>query len=315
MTAPIADTPHIAVDVAVCTFRRPQLVETLRSLAALAVPAGVSVRLIVADNDVAPTARDRVDALRVAVPFPISYVHCPAANISVARNACLDNATGDFIAFIDDDATCAPGWLAALLATARLTNADIVLGPVVATYPDAAPDWVRQADFHSVRPVWVGGEIRTGYTGNALLRRAATAVSGRRFDLALGQTGGEDTDYFGRLHEAGGHIAFAPDALVCEEVPLARTRLAWLAKRQFRSGQTHGRRVGARARGPFARAASVAVCGAKVAFCLAAALLGAASVRRRNASLLRGLLHVGALSGLLGLREIRLYGQPREATR
>ena len=91
--------------------------------------------------------------------------------------------------------------------------------------------------------------------------------------------------------------------------------MSWLAKRQFRSGQTHGRRSASGLAGPSPGPPRVGVCGAKVAFCLAAALLGAASVRRRNASLLRGLLHVGALSGLLGLREIRLYGQPREATR
>lgn len=315
MIDPADRKSDIAVDVAACTFRRPQLHETLRSIAALAVPPGVSVRVIVADNDVTPSARRCVDAVREAVPFPVSYVHCPAANISLARNACLDNATGDFIAFIDDDATCAPGWLAGLLATARQANADVVLGKVVAVYPGAAPDWVRQADFHSTWPVWVGGEIRTGYTGNALLRRRAGAAVGRRFDLALGQTGGEDTDFFGRLHEAGGRIAFAPDALVHETVPLERTTLSWLAKRQFRSGQTHGRRVGERAGEPFARAVSVGICGAKVAFCLGVALLSVASIRRRNASLLRGVLHVGALGGLLGLGEIRLYGRPQETAR
>jgi hypothetical protein len=33
------------------------------------------------------------------------YVHAPARNISIARNACLDAADAPLIAFIDDDET------------------------------------------------------------------------------------------------------------------------------------------------------------------------------------------------------------------
>ena len=51
-------------------------------------------------------ARDAlVDAVAAELPFELLYVHCPAANISIARNACLDNSSGDFLAFIDDDET------------------------------------------------------------------------------------------------------------------------------------------------------------------------------------------------------------------
>ena len=89
-------------------------------------------------------------------------------------------------------------------------------------------------------PVWVHGEIRTGYTCNVLMRRASHGLAGRRFNLARGQTGGEDTEYFGALHEAGGVIAFAPNALTFEDVPRSERAFAgW--RRRFRTGQTHGR--------------------------------------------------------------------------
>ena len=53
-----------SIDIGICTFRRPELRETLISLFALAVPSGVTIRLLVADNDGQPSAKALVDELR-----------------------------------------------------------------------------------------------------------------------------------------------------------------------------------------------------------------------------------------------------------
>jgi len=49
-------------------------------------------------------------------PVPCRLIHCPERNLAVSRNLGLEAATGRFVAFIDDDASPAPGWLDALLA-------------------------------------------------------------------------------------------------------------------------------------------------------------------------------------------------------
>jgi len=295
------------IDICVCTYRRPELELTLRSLGALEVPPEATVRIVVADNDVQPSARALVDAVRAELPFDIVYVHCPAANISIARNACLDNCGGDFLAFIDDDETASREWLVELLAVAAATGADAVLGPVSAVYDDAAPGWMKRGDFHSTQPVWVGRKIRTGYSCNVLLRRASASIAGRRFNLASGQTGGEDTEYFTQMVEAGGSIGYAPLALIIEPVPPARARFSWLARRRFRSGQTHGRLLG-RGQGAAGLAPKVGLAAAKAAYCFAAAAALALVAQHRNRYALRGIMHVGVVVGLLGVRELRLYG-------
>jgi succinoglycan biosynthesis protein ExoM len=304
----------VRVDIGICTYRRSELEDTLRSVAGLKVPAGVTVKVIVADNDKTPSAKELVGRLRAEVPFEILYVHCPESNISIARNACLDNGSGDFLAYIDDDATCSAEWLSQLLDAAKETGADAVLGPVRAYYSDDAPDWVKQGDFHSTRPVWVRGEIRTGYTGNVLLRRASPSVWGRRFNSMLGRTGGEDTEYFSELREAGGRIAFAPEAWVFEPVPDSRARFSWLAKRRFRAGQTHGRLLGEKTVG-FAIVGSASLAAAKAVYCFVMAAFTVFSPSHRNRHLLRGVMHAGVASGLIGLREIQLYGQLGSTTR
>ena len=51
------------IEVLVCTFRRPHLCSTLESLAAQALPPGLSIGVIVADNDDTPSAKDAVEAM------------------------------------------------------------------------------------------------------------------------------------------------------------------------------------------------------------------------------------------------------------
>jgi succinoglycan biosynthesis protein ExoM len=294
------------VDVGVCTYRRAAVSETLASLGRQQLPPGIAMRVIVADNDVEPEARERVLAAAEAHGVDVQYVHAPSRNISLARNACLDAMDGDALAFLDDDETAAPGWLAALIAEAEHGGWDAVLGPVQAVYSPDAPAWLAQGDFHSTAPVEVAGRILKGYAGNVLIRRSAVADRGLRFDLALGRQGGEDDDFFYRLTDAGGRIGFAPVALAFEPVPPGRASLRWLLRRSFRTGQTHGARLAQRCRGPGV-VAQIGVAGLKSGVCLAGAAAAALSPSRRNRWMVRGAMHAGVVARLAGLRELEMY--------
>ena len=80
------------VDVCICTYRRPQVVEAIQSVAKQALPPNVQVRLVIADNSAEASARDLVASLAEDFPLRLHYLHAPGANISIARNACLDYA-------------------------------------------------------------------------------------------------------------------------------------------------------------------------------------------------------------------------------
>lgn len=295
------------VDVGICTYRRPAVAETLASLGRQELPPGVTFRAIVADNDAEPEARERVLAAAQAHGVAVAYVHAPARNICIARNACLDAASAEFLAFIDDDETASPGWLAALLAEAERGGWDAVLGPVKAIYGADAPAWLSAGDFHSTAPVRTGGRILKGYAGNVLIRRSAIESRGLRFDLALGRQGGEDDDFFYRLTDTGGTIGYAEAALAWEPVPAQRASLKWLLKRSFRTGQTHGARVRARHAGAFSRLAQTGLAAAKGGACLAGAAASALSPARRSRWLVRGALHAGVVARLAGMKELQLY--------
>ena len=291
------------IDVCVCTFRRTTLRETLQSLSRQVLPSHATIRVIVADNDQVPSAHALVRQAGAEFALTCHYVHAPARNISVARNACIDTATAPLLAFIDDDEVAEPTWLAELLAGIENGAGDIVFGPARARYADTAPAWARAVDLHSIRPVVrVGGCIETGYTSNVMMRRSA--IAGVRFDPALGRSGGEDTVFFASLHRAGVSLGYCPRAIVHEDVPSARLRLRWLLSRAFRSGQAHGRILTDRSARP---ALYVPLAAAKAVYCVAGAALHMASAGGWRRYLTRAALHMGVVARLLGVRELQLY--------
>ncbi len=294
------------IDVCICTYRRPSLALTLESVARQRLPASVSLRVVVADNDVEPTARDLAQDAAQRLGLRLTYVHAPSRNISLARNACLDAVEAPLAAFLDDDEIADPDWLAGLIAARSASGADVVFGPVRAVYGDAAPAWLRRADLHSFKAVVLpDGEVHTGYTSNALM--SMTAIGADRFDLSLGQSGGEDTSFFARLHHRGVKLGSAPDAWVSEPVPPARARLAWLLERSFRSGQTHGALlIDQGASWPVA----LNVAAAKLVACVALALVSLWDPARAARQLVRGALHAGVVARLMGVRDLQIYAKP-----
>ena len=296
-----------SVDICICTFHRPAIVEALQSLSRQEGHGGVKFRVVVADNAADTAAREHIEATARALNLDCTYVHAPARNISIARNACLDASTAEWLAFLDDDEVASPTWLSALLREAAGGQWDAVLGPVQAVYSEMAPEWVRAGDFHSTRPVFVRGRIETGYTGNVLIRRSLVAREGLRFRTEFGRTGGEDEDFFNRLRDAGGRISFARDALAYEAIPVERTTLRWLLRRNFRAGQTYGARLRTQSRSAVARSRALAFAGAKMSLCALAAAAHFPLAVRRNRYLTRAALHCGVVARLAGMKEVRLY--------
>ena len=163
----------------------------------------------------------------------------PRQNIALARNRALSHVRSRYFAFIDDDEAASETWLQSLVDCAARYQADVVFGPVLRALPDDAPAWA--SDCFRVDRLETGREVEFGGAGNVLLRSDILRRVAVRFDAAFGLTGGEDTDFFYRLHLSGCKLVWCDEALASEPVAPSRLTLQWVRRRGFRGGQTYNR--------------------------------------------------------------------------
>ncbi|MEM7523545.1 MAG: glycosyltransferase [Pseudomonadota bacterium] len=294
------------VDICLCTYRRPHLAETLRTVLAQETSA-LACRVIIADNDVEPSAKAMVEEIAAGAPMPVTYVHAPKQNISLARNACLDAATGDWVAFLDDDETAPPDWIETLWRHATRTGQDIVFGPAHAIYPDDAPEWIREADYHTNLAPVHNGVVETGHTCNVLMRWGEHETTRERFLLSKGRTGGEDVEFFFRMHRAGRILGSCDEAGVYEVTAPERLTYAWVRKRRFLAGQFHGAHSGPADKAPLHRAKLITGSSVKMLYSLLRALAAAGSPTDRRRWMIRGGFHAGVCAGAFGMRQANQY--------
>ena len=158
---------QIDVTVCICTFRRPSILRAVESVATQVLPDWISVRILVIDNDDTPSAQNAIASFCAKSSATIHYHHAPGRNISIARNAALDAVSTLWLAFIDDDESASPTWLAKLLAARA--GAHAVFGPSEARYDHDVPFWIIAGDYHSTRVIDNENPIKTGYAGNTLI--------------------------------------------------------------------------------------------------------------------------------------------------
>lgn len=252
----------VRISVGICTFRRAHVRETVLSVLAQQ-PPGQDFEILVCDDDPGGSARAHLADLETG-GTRLRYLACGSRNVAVARNRLLDEADGEWIAFLDDDEIADPRWLAELMAAQARFDADIVKGFVHGVYPGGTSGWIRRADPYTRDYGATGTTPRRLASGNSLFRVAQARVLGLRFNPAFGRSGGEDTDFFGRLHAGGARAVACREAVVHEIVPPGRVTPAYMKSRWRRSGQTRGRklRTGAASRSSLPRELAVALAAA-----------------------------------------------------
>lgn len=228
------------ISVCMCTYKRDTLDKTLRSLCSQKLPADCSLEIIIVDNDVAESGREICEKYKQNQgAVAISYYVNGERNLSAVRNSTIENAKGELIAFIDDDEWAELNWITALYDAMDRYTADAVFGKVVVHYPESTPGWIAEGDMFGKDNHATGAILKKGATSNAMLKAHWVKKEGLRFDPEFGKSGGEDTDFFHRIFNAGGKLVFDNAAVVSETVEEHRLNLGYLKKQNVRIGQTH----------------------------------------------------------------------------
>jgi len=221
------DAFRSTISVAICTRERPE--ELSRCLASLETLSQQPAEVLVIDN--APTSRRTRE---VVARFPgVRYHKEVRRGLSAARNTALDLASGDIVAFVDDDAVVHPDWLRHLQGCFEDPTVMIATGLVLPAELETPAQIIFEQSFqffhqgYSRRhfdseyfttlrnkgvPVW---DIGAG--ANMAIRRTAYEP-GHRFDTRLGPGVfggcGEDSEYWYGILASGGACVYQPAACV-----------------------------------------------------------------------------------------------------
>jgi len=246
------------LSVVIPTYNRAgSLPYTLEALGAQTVPENLGWEVIVVDNNSSDATRAVVHATRDAFPVPVHYVYEPRQGVSHARNAGIDQAKGDVVAFTDDDMLPAPDWVAAVHRAVPRWEADVVGGRILPRWASAVPRWLEASaeaierlalmSHNAVARIAPTIDMPAVWGGNMAVRREVFD-SGHRFDPAWGAVGdklyrGEDGRLIGDLLRAGHRVVFDPSLLVWHRIQPDRMRRAYFRRLCFQIGEGEGRRV------------------------------------------------------------------------
>jgi glycosyltransferase involved in cell wall biosynthesis len=193
------------ISVVVCSFNGSRVIR--RCLEGLAGQDYPDYEVIVVDDG------STDDTAAIAEQFDVVLIRTSNRGLSAARNEGLARASGEIVAYIDDDAWPDRDWLSYLGWTFATTDHAAVGGPNLPPPGDG-----RTADLVALAPGGPNHVLRTdteaehvpGCNSSFRVDRLR-AIEG--YDTRF-RTAGDDVDVCWRLHDRGWTVGFSPGAVV-----------------------------------------------------------------------------------------------------
>lgn len=133
------------LSICVCTYNRAHILPyCLDSLTKLAIPARCEAEILIIDNNSVDNTKEVVTDCSRRSPIPIFYFHESQQGLSAARNRAVEQASGDYVGFLDDECVVRPDWLEIIIADIDQFAPVIIGGPYTgALLPGPAPKWFK----------------------------------------------------------------------------------------------------------------------------------------------------------------------------
>lgn len=226
------------ISVCITTFRRPaSLKRLLQALQRQDTESLFTYSVVVIDDDPSRSAEAAVDEIKREAPLLVDYYFEGGRNMAGARNRAILCASGNLVAFIDDDEFPESTWLLNLYRTWRRYEVAGVLGPVLPHFEGAPPAWIMKSRVFE-RPRHATGSVlrwQQTRTGNVLLNRVILKSDEDLFDTRF-RIHGEDLDFFKRLMAKGHRFVWCDSAIVFETQPPGRLRRRYHIRRALLRG-------------------------------------------------------------------------------
>lgn len=243
MKTNLSKAPRLSVIV--CTYNRERLLEAcLESFCAQDAPPS-SYEIVVVDNNSEDGTRELVERYERA-DRQVRYAAETKQGLSHARNKGFEEARGEYLAYVDDDALVPSTYVSSAVEMIDAHEPDIAGGPVYPYYEGDKPRWFK--DEYETRK-W---EDASGFSstcrisgGNFIIRRRLLKDLGL-FDPTLGMRGERiglleeakvlDT-YRLRIEPRDQKVYYSLECYVKHLVPASKMTISSLMERAYMNGR------------------------------------------------------------------------------
>ena len=244
----------LRLTVAICTWNRcASLEQTLEGFASVTVPTHVDWEILVVNNN----STDRTDEVVRAFErrLPIRGVVERQPGLSHARNRAVEEATGEYVLWTDDDVTVCREWLVEYVeAFRRWPEAALFGGPIEPCFEGTPPSWLLEiyptiAGVYAARdfgatPMPLSRDV-IPWGANYVIRTREQRA--HRYDPDLGYRPGrligwEETEVIQALLRDGVRGWWVPGAALRHHVPKQRQTTRYLRTHFYNRGMYFGSR-------------------------------------------------------------------------
>lgn len=239
------------ISVVVCTHNRSEsLRKMLESLQDAVIPDQLSWELILIDNNSNDDTRFVFEEAEKHYGTRIRYVFEEKRGISHARNRGITEASGEIIAFTDDDVIIDKYWIQNI-EKAFIHHDDVacVGGKVLPIWESSKPRWLKPKLYIYLALLDYGDSA--AYMGSPDLWGANLAVKSEMFkkyglfDSNLGRIpgklyAGEETEFLRRLQNGGERILYDPSSTIYHRVDARRMSKRYFRKWKYDEGEMKG---------------------------------------------------------------------------
>jgi GT2 family glycosyltransferase len=205
--------------------------------------SATTIEIIVVDNS--PNQTVAAEFAKRYEGMPVRYLLEPRPGLSNARNVGTEEACGDIVAFIDDDAIATPIWAEEIVRAFDTfgDRAGVVGGRIVPRWVGERPHWLPDHLLKYLSIVDWGGKLRElpnhqWVAGCNIAYRRSVLRSVGGFSRTLGRIGSgemllssEEVEINERITATGRVTLYAPDALVEHLIDSARLTPSWFHRR------------------------------------------------------------------------------------
>lgn len=253
--------------VVICTYKRPALLrKALQSMLEQKLDR-VHFEVVVVDNN----SEDETPEVVRIMNEKAGNIRCVRERkqgLSHSRNRGCEEAKGDYVIYIDDDAKAHAKFLSLIRETIQEHAPDIMGGPIYPYYSETKPAWFK--DEYEIRhhARSTGWSTTCSVSGSSFVIRRGLLIELGLFDPNLGMVGdtvrlGEERAVLNRYRQRPVEeqkVYYHLSCLVYHHVPVAKMTPRYLLKRYFVAGHAKAQieRLNRKRWGLFARGYYVA---------------------------------------------------------